>query len=121
MGEIKLLDTVRESTTDDGRRLRQGFFLTRKAGDRFAARGRAKGLQMIERGVPTEIVIETNHIQTTSFIFSLDARKIAAKIAMTAMAYEYGIPFVLSPQFDMLRQASLAKVPNDRRVRGSAN
>ncbi len=76
---------------------------------------------MIERGVPTEIVIETNHIQTTSFIFSLDARKIAAKIAMTAMAYEYGIPFVLSPQFDMLRQARLAKVPKDLRVRVFAN
>jgi hypothetical protein len=115
-GEIKLSDVVRESTTDDGRRLRQGFFLTREAGDRFVERARAKGLQVIEREVPNEIVIEANYTQTTTFTFSLEARKVVAKIALAAIAYECGIPLVLSSQFDVLRQARVATGAQDLRV-----
>jgi hypothetical protein len=102
-GEIRLQDYVNETVTDDGRKLWQGFFITKKAGEKFAARHRAKG-QLIKRGVPKRIVIEATYTQKITFAFSLEARKVAAKIALAAIARKYGIPFALSPQFDVLRQ-----------------
>jgi hypothetical protein len=102
-GEIRLLDYVNETVMDDGRTLRQGFFVTKKAGEKFAARNRAKG-KLIKRGVPKRIVIEATYAQKIVFAFSLEARKVAAKIALAAIAFKYGIPFALSPQFDVLRQ-----------------
>src|SRR5262245_48607772 len=41
-GQIILSDVVRTSVTDEGRLLRQGFFLTREASKRFVERARAK-------------------------------------------------------------------------------
>src|SRR4029077_16482979 len=55
-GEIRLLDYVKETISDDGRRLRQGFLVTKSAGEECVARNRAKG-QLITRGVPKRIVI----------------------------------------------------------------
>ena len=52
--------------------------------------------------MPEQIVIETGYTHTTSFAFSLEARKVAAKIALAAVAFEYGIPFALSAEFDVL-------------------
>jgi hypothetical protein len=115
-GEIKLLDTVTESKTEDGRTIRHGFFLTKEGGDKFVERGRAKGARLIERSVPEQIVIDTGYNQTTQFAFSLEARKVAAKIALSAIALEYGVPFALSPQFDMVRQARTATGNRDLRV-----
>lgn len=83
-GNINLLDVVKEATAEDGRRLRQGFFLTRESGQRFAERARAKGLDVIERTVPTEIVIDATYTITVHFVASVPARKVAAKIALTA-------------------------------------
>ncbi len=120
-GEINLSDVVRESVAEDGRKLRQGFFITKEAGDRFAERALAKGGQVKEREVPREIVIEADSALTLAFIGSLEARKVAAKIAMTATAFKYGIPFVLSPQFDVLRKARVAEALQDMRVWYFAN
>jgi len=120
-GNINLRDVVRESTSEDGRRLRQGFFLSKEAGDRFVERARAKGLEVIEREVPTEIVIEANYTITVHFIASLHARKVAAKIALAAIALEYGAEFALTPQFDELRAARTAGSPEDLPVRFFAN
>jgi len=72
-GEIKLLDYVKETVADDGRRLRQGFFVTKKAGEKFAARNRAKG-QLIKREVPKRIVIEATYTQKVMFALSLEAQ-----------------------------------------------
>jgi hypothetical protein len=120
-GEIRLRDVVTESTAEDGRRLRQGFFLTKEAGDRFAERARAKGLQVVDRKVPNEIVIEANYTITVYFIASLDARRIAAKIALTAIGLIYGKEFALTPQFDELRASRVAKSPQELPVRFFAN
>jgi hypothetical protein len=120
-GKIILRDVVRESTAEDGRRLRQGFFLTKEAGDRFAERARAKGLQVIEREVPTKVVIEANFTLTVHFTASLHARRLAAKIALVAIALKYGVEFALTPQFDELRAARTAVSPEDLPVRFFAN
>lgn len=103
-GEIRLRDFVRDTVNDDGRQLRQGFFATREAGQRFAERNRARGGEIIAREVPRQIVIEAEYVQDTMFAFSVEARKVAAKIALTAIALNYGVAFALSPQFDLLRQ-----------------
>lgn len=120
-GEINLSNVVRESVTQEGRKLRQGFFLTKQAGDKFAERGRAKGAEVKEREVPREIVIEAEYKITLPFVSSLEARKVAAKIALTAIAFQYGTAFALSPQFDPLRKAHLAKTVQDTRVWFFAN
>jgi hypothetical protein len=120
-GNINLRDVVRESTSVNGRRVRQGFFLTKEAGDRFAERARAKGLEVIEREIPREIVIEANFTLTVDFIASLDARIVAAKIALAAIALEYGAEFALTPQFDELRAARTAESPKDLPVWFFAN
>jgi|ERR1700739_1735724 len=113
-GEIRLRDYVKETVTADGRRLRQGFFVTKKAGEKFAARNRAKG-QLIKRAMPKRIVIEATYIQKVMFALSLEARKVAAKIALTSLAFKYGIPFALLPSFDALRKvcdaADATKLP----------
>jgi hypothetical protein len=50
------------------------------------------------------------------FAFSVAARKVAAKIALAAVAYEYGCSFALTPQFDFLRQCRTATAPQGMRV-----
>lgn len=103
-GEINLVNVVRESVSEDGRKLRQGFFLRREDGDRFAERALAKGAEVKGREVPKEIVIEVEYTILLPFIESFEARKVAAKIAMTAIAFEYGIPFALSPQIRCIQE-----------------
>jgi hypothetical protein len=120
-GNINLQDVVKESTSEDGRRLRQGFFLSRKAGERFAERARAKGLEVIERGVPTKIVIDAVYTIHVHFIASLHARRLAAKIALAAIALQYGVDFALTTQFDELRDAYKTKAEKDLPVRFFAN
>jgi hypothetical protein len=80
-GEIRLQSVVKESISQDGRRLRQGFFLTKEEGDKFVERARAKGLTVTERSVPSEIVVEADYTLTLAWVFSAEARKVAAKVA----------------------------------------
>lgn len=103
-GQINLSDVVIESKVPDGRTRRQGFFVTNESGEKFAQRARSRGHEVTELGVPKEIVIEASSRFTLPFAFSLESRKVAAKIALSAIAQVYGIPFVRSPQFDRMRQ-----------------
>ena len=91
------MNVVRESASEDGRKLRQGFFLRIEDGDRFAERGLAKGAEVKGREVPKEIVIEAEYTILLPFSESFEARNVAAKIAMTAIAFEYGIPSLFLP------------------------
>ena len=120
-GNINLRDAVKEATSEDGRRLRQGFFLTNEASDRFVQRARDKGLEVIEREVPREIVIEANYTLSVHFIASLHARRVAAKIALAAMALQYGSEFALTPQFNELRQSRTTESVEDLPVRFFTN
>ncbi len=104
-GEINLSSVVRASITLEGKKLREGFFLTKQEGDKFAERGRAQGAMITERDVPREIVIEAMYTQHLSFAFSLETRKVVAKIALTALAFEYGMAFARDSRFDGLRLA----------------
>ena len=122
-GNVKLHDVVRESINESGQTLRQGFFITKEAGDKFAEReqNRNRGGRLIEREVPQRIVIDGTMTQTTPFAFFLTTRKVIAKIALAAIAYQYGKAFALSPYFDVLRDSRNAANANDVPVRIFAN
>jgi hypothetical protein len=108
-GNINFHDTVTKSITEDGKIIEHGFFMTAKGSDTFVKRSLARGGKLIEREVPKQIVADVDYTLTTSFAFSLQARRVIGKIALTAIALEYGIPFALSPQFDAFRQALVSK------------
>lgn len=114
-GNIKLRDQVREVVDDDGKKIRQGFFVTQKGSNTFAQRESKRGGKLIEREVPKEIVIEADYTQGIIFAFMLETRKVAAKIALAAIAFEYGVPFALSADFDALRamrdETDMRKLP----------
>jgi hypothetical protein len=80
-GEINLQSVVRESITEEGRRLREGFFMTPEEGETFKARGHAKGQQVIERGVPKQIVIEASYTQQTAQ-FQLKLEELPLKLLL---------------------------------------
>jgi hypothetical protein len=115
-GAIQIHDTVREFVDADGKIHRQGFFMTKEGGDKFVERSLAKGGRVTEMKVPERIVIDADYTQTSRFAFSLAVRKVAAKIALAAIAFEYGIPFALSPVFDDIRKARTATGDKDLRV-----
>ena len=120
-GNINLRDVVRESKSEDGKGVRRGFFLTKAAGDRFEERARAKGIEVREREVPSEVVVEADYTITVDFMASLHARRLAAKIALVAIALECGAEFALAPPFDELRAARTTESPEDLPVRFFAN
>ncbi len=115
-GEIQLQNTVAKSVNEDGRKIDRGFFLKPEDADKFAKRARARGGKAVERKVPDKIVVDTNYTQGLFFAFSPTTRKMAAKIALSAVAFECGIPFALSRDFDLLRQARTAAGERDLRV-----
>ena len=108
-GAIQLLDKVEPTITPEGRQVRQGFFITKGGGDKFAERGRKRGDELVQQTVPEQIVIEANYTVSTSFAQTLEAHRIAAKIALTAIAYQDGTSFALSKQFDELRETQTAR------------
>jgi hypothetical protein len=114
-GNIKLRDHVREVLDDDGKKIRKGFFVTREGSETFAERELKRGGKLVEREVPKEIVIDASYMQGILFAFTLETRKVAAKIALTAIALKYGVPFALLPCFDNLRlirdETDMRKLP----------
>jgi hypothetical protein len=109
-GEMILRDVVRSSTTPDGKKTQHGFFVTKKGADKFTTKGLARGAKLIEREVPAKIVVEGNPKMTISFAFSVETRRVVAKIALASIAYELGLPFAESPHFNKLRQVGSAQV-----------
>jgi hypothetical protein len=120
-GQINLSDVVVDSMTPDGQTLRQGLFFTEESAGKFMERARARGQKVTEREIPASIVIDAISVVTMPFAFSIEARKVAAKIAMSAIAYEYGVTFADTSQFDKLRQVCATKDPQDLPVRIFAN
>ncbi len=104
-GTINLSDVVIESPTEDGKKRREGFFISKESAEKFIERARARGEQVKELEVPEEVVIDASYTLTLPFAFSLEARRVAGKIALVAIAHQYGLSYALSEQFDVLRQS----------------
>jgi hypothetical protein len=120
-GTISLSDVVVPSAEADGKKHRQGFFVSEESAKRFIERSRARGEKTKELQVPEEIVLDASYTQTLPFVFTLEARKVAAKIALASIAYKYGVPFALSPQFDVLRQVRTATTEKEMPLRVFCN
>jgi hypothetical protein len=107
-GSVTLSDVVVESVKEDGKKHREGFFVSEESAEKFLERAQKRGDKTTELKVPQEVVYDASASLTLPFAFSLEARKVAAKIALASIAYEYGLPYALSAPFDTLRQVRTA-------------
>ena len=120
-GSITISDVVTESVEPDGKKHRRGFFLSEQSAEKFIQRAQARGEKTTGLGLPKEIVYDATYTQPLDFIFSLEARKVIAKIALASIACEYGVPFAMSPCFDRLRRACDATKAEDLTLRLFSN
>jgi hypothetical protein len=110
-GTINLQEKVQESVKSDGKKHREGFFVSQESAEKFIARARARGEKTTELQVPEDVVYDATFTLTLRFCMSLEVRKVVAKIALASIAYKYGIAYALSPQFDRLREVRTATSP----------
>jgi len=120
-GMVNLSDVVLEGIKEDGKKHRQGFFVSKESAERFIERSRARGEKTTELPVPEEIVLDASFTQTLQFAFTLEARKVIGKIALASIAHEYDLPYALSPQFDTLRQVRTATTEKELPLRVFCN
>lgn len=120
-GALSLRDVVIKTRTPDGRKREEGFFVSKDSADKFVERARARGQQVQELQFPRQVVVEGTYSVTLPFAFSLEARKVVAKIALAAIAHECGLSFALSDQFDGLRKAKNAATAEDLTLRIFSN
>ncbi len=120
-GTINLRDKVRDTVESDGKKHREGFFVTQESAEKFIARARARGEKTNELPIPEEIVYDASFRLTLRFSTSLEARKVVAKIALASLAYKYDVAYALSPQFDRLRQVRTETNPQDLPLRVFCN
>jgi hypothetical protein len=82
-----------------GKRFVGVSFVKKESAEQFAEKETARGGKLIEREVPEEIVIEATAKVTLPFAFSMEARRLVAKIALAAIAYELGLSFARCTYF----------------------
>lgn len=58
--------------------------------------------------MPDQIVIQSNFVLRTRFSFTMPMRRMAAKIAFAAVAYQYGTEYACGSAFDHVRRAATA-------------
>src|ERR1700687_495269 len=120
-GEVEDLDFVAKTKTDDGKKVREGFFVSEESANKFVERSRARGEKVEEQERPKEVVLLPTSQQTLEFAFSLEIRKMAAKIALVSLAHQYGTEYALLPQFDTLRRATFGASARELTIRVFAN
>jgi hypothetical protein len=120
-GDVEVFDFVAKTKTEDGKNVQEGFFISEESANKFVERSRARGEKITEREAPKEVVLLPSSQQTLDFAFSLEARKMAAKIALVSLAHLYGTEYALLPQFDALRRAPFGSSASDLPVRIFAN
>ncbi len=59
-GTISLSDVVIPSVKPDGKKHREGFFISKESAEKFIERSRARGEKTTELPVPEEIVLDTS-------------------------------------------------------------
>jgi hypothetical protein len=104
-GEIQLYDFVRKTKAENGKNIRDGFFVSQESAEKFIQRSQARGEKVTELDVPKEVTLTSSSQQTIEFAFSADMRRTVAKIALVSVANQYGTDYGCLPQFDALRGA----------------
>jgi hypothetical protein len=120
-GEIRLQDFVATTKSEDGRKIRDGFFVSEENAKKFIERSRSRGEKVTELGVPKEMTLLSSGQQVIDFAFFADIRRMVAKIALVSVAYHYGTEYACLPQFDALRQSIFVANGNDLPLRIFAN
>src|ERR1017187_8002297 len=120
-GEIRLRDFVAETKSEDGTNIRDGFFVSEENAKRFIEKSRSRGEKVTELDVPKEVTLLSSGQQVIDFAFSVEIRKMVAKIALVSVAYRYGTEYACLPQFDTLRRAILVGNGDDLPLRIFAN
>lgn len=118
---MSLSDVVVPNVEPDGKKHRQGFFVSKESAEKFIKRSQARGEKTTELSVPEEIVLDATYTQTLPFAFTLEARKVAAKIALASIAYNYGSHYALAPPFDELRLVRTATTEKELPLRVFCN
>jgi hypothetical protein len=103
-GEIRRRDFVTETKSEIGKKGKQAFFVSEAAARKFVENSRKRGQKTTELPIPKDLVIKPVSAQNIGFAFGADARRTAAKIALTAVAYEYGTDSACAEHFDSIRQ-----------------
>jgi len=103
-GELVLHDYVANIQLTNDKTVREGFFVSEEAAQRFIERARARGERTTEIQPPKDYLILPTSTQTLGFVFSVEARRMVAKIALATIAYRYGTQYACEPQFDTLRR-----------------
>jgi len=103
-GDIQPYDFVAETKTQDGKRIREGFFVSKEGAENFIQRSQTRGEKVTELDVPKEVTLISSTQQTIEFAFCSEIRKTAAKIALVSVAYQYGTDYARLSQFDVLRR-----------------
>jgi hypothetical protein len=120
-GTFNLQDKVRETVKSDGKKHREGLFVSEKSAEKFIERARARGEKTSELAVPEELVYDASRQVTLEFSTSLEARKVVAKIALAAIAFKYSVTYARSSQFDRLRRVLTENDPREIPVRIFSN
>ncbi len=89
----------------------KGFFASPEKAEKFAEAARERGEKVTDVGVPKEFEYRSDYTFLLPFIFSVETRKVIAKIALAAIAHQYGIPYARSEHFDFLRQVIKTEKP----------
>jgi HNH endonuclease len=103
-GEVQLQNVVEETRLPDGRIERRGFFVTQHDAERFKKKRIVRGECPVGDCDGRDVVIQHATEVALDFVHSLETRRIAAKIALVAMAWKYGTELALNPMFDRLRE-----------------
>jgi hypothetical protein len=120
-GTISLSNVVVPGAGADGKEHRRGFFVSKESAENFIERCRARGEKTTDLPLPSEIVFDASYTHTLPFAFTIAARKVVAKIALASIAYKFGVPYALSPQFDALRQVRTATTEKEMPLRVFCN
>src|SRR4051794_11796250 len=96
-GEIQLQYFVATVKTDDGKKVREGFFVTQENAQKFIEKSRKRGEKVTELDVPKEVTLLSSGQQVIDFAFSPDMRRMVTKIALVAVAYQYGTEYACQP------------------------
>lgn len=107
-GEIKLSEKVVDVVDADGKPRRRGIFTKNASAEKFMVKSRARGEQVTELPTPDSPTIDASFKFSLPFCLGFETRKVVAKIALAAIAYELGISVAVSPDFDRLRNARTA-------------
>lgn len=102
-GEIELQNFVQEIPLEGGGIERRGFFVTPRDAERFERRAISRGERTVADHDGRDVVIQPTTDVHLNFVRSIEARRVAAKVALVAVAWEFGIDYALNPMFDALR------------------